>query len=195
MKVRTHVLILMLISFGGSLILGTLAFVIYSNYREKRENMDTATNMVLDQGTFFLATRFSTSVSEYINAMGVSKNAIYDLTDDQIILIKESYNRFIDSYSRDENFRNQLGEIEFNDDSNLATDIEKGLLAEQIKLFEQSLFNWGKLTIQKNRDMTGYGLAKRIENAFEGNSFVSQLFLQNAKPFLKDKEKYKYNLE
>ena len=38
--------------------------------------------------------------------------------------------------------------------------------------------------------MTGYGLAKRIENAFEGNSFVSQLFLQNAKPFLKDKEKY-----
>ena len=190
MKVRTHVLILMLISFGGSLILGTLAFLIYSNYREKRENMDTATNMVLDQGTFFLATRFSTSVSEYINAMGVSKNAIYDLTDDQIILIKESYNRFIDSYSRDENFRNQLGEIEFNDDSNLATDIEKGLLAEQIKLFEQSLFNWGKLTIQKNRDMTGYGLAKRIENAFEGNSFVSQLFLQNAKPFLKDKEKY-----
>ena len=144
MKVRTHVLILMLISFGGSLILGTLAFLIYSNYREKRENMDTATNMVLDQGTFFLATRFSTSVSEYINAMGVSKNAIYDLTDDQIILIKESYNRFIDSYSRDENFRNQLGEIEFNDDSNLATDIEKGLLSRTNKTIRAKSLQLGQ---------------------------------------------------
>ena len=95
MKVRTHVLILMLVTFGGSIILGILGLYAYSNYRENRESMDSATSNLLNQGTFFLATRFSTSVTEYINIMGVSKNDIYDSTDDQIVLIKESYNRFI----------------------------------------------------------------------------------------------------
>jgi hypothetical protein len=89
MKVRTHVLILMLVTFGGSIILGILGLYAYSSYRENRESMDSATANLLNQGIFFLANRFSTSVTEYINIMGVSKNDIYDSTDDHIVLIKE----------------------------------------------------------------------------------------------------------
>ena len=66
MKVRTHVLILMLISFGGSCLLGTLAFWTYSHYNNKRKELDDATFQILDEGIFSLAKSFTKSVREYI---------------------------------------------------------------------------------------------------------------------------------
>ena len=195
MKVRTHVLILMLVTFGGSIILGILGLYAYSNYRENRESMDTATSNLLNQGTFFLATRFSTFVTEYINIMGVSKIDIYDSTDDQIVLIKESYNRFINAFSSDEDFRNKLAKIEFFDSSNLTNEIESGSLAEQVELFESSIYNWNQLSIERKKYTSGYGLANRIKNEFEKNSFVNVNLLQSAQLFLSDKEKYSQNYQ
>ena len=195
MKVRTHVLILMLVTFGGSIILGILGLYAYSNYRENRESMDSATSNLLNQGTFFLATRFSTSVTEYINIMGVSKNDIYDSTDDQIVLIKESYNRFINAFSGDEDFRNKLAKLEFFDSSNLTNDIVSGSLAEQVELFESSIYNWNQLSIERKKYTSGYGLANRIKNEFEKNSFVNVNLFQSAQLFLSDKEKYSQNYQ
>jgi len=195
MKVRTHVLILMLVTFGGSIILGILGFYAYSSYRENRESMDSATANLLNQGIFFLANRFSTSVTEYINIMGVSKNDIYDSTDDHIVLIKESYNRFINAFSSDEDFRNKLAKLEFFDNSNLTNDIVNGLLAEQVELFERSIYNWNQLSIESKKYTSGYGLANRIKNEFEKNSFVNVNLLQSAQLFLSDKEKYSQNYQ
>jgi len=185
----------MLVTFGGSIILGILGLYAYSSYRENRESMDSATANLLNQGIFFLANRFSTSVTEYINIMGVSKNDIYDSTDDHIVLIKESYNRFINAFSSDEDFRNKLAKLEFFDNSNLTNDIVNGLLAEQVELFERSIYNWNQLSIESKKYTSGYGLANRIKNEFEKNSFVNVNLLQSAQLFLSDKEKYSQNYQ
>ena len=87
MKVRTHVLILMLISFGGSCLLGTLAFWTYSHYNNKRKELDDATFQILDRGIFSLAKSFTKSVREYITSLDVNKNSIFDATNDEGIFL------------------------------------------------------------------------------------------------------------
>jgi signal transduction histidine kinase len=77
----------------------------------------------------------------------------------------------------------------------LTNDIVNGLLAEQVELFERSIYNWNQLSIESKKYTFGYGLANRIKNEFEKNSFVNVNLLQSAQLFLSDKEKYSQNYQ
>jgi len=195
MKVRTHVLILMLISFGGSCLLGTLAFWTYSHYNNKRKELDDATFQILDEGIFSLAKSFTKSVREYITSLDVNKNSIFDATNDDIALIKETYNRFIQAYSLDTDFRNKLSEIKFNDGSNFASDIEEGVLRDHINMFERSIYNHYNTQINNIKKFDGYKLATRVKKAFGKNDLINSYFIQKAEPIIREKEKYSQTYE
>ena len=77
----------------------------------------------------------------------------------------------------------------------MTNDIVNGSLAEQVELFERVSIIGTNFLFERKEYTSGYGLANRIKNEFEKNSFVNVNLFQSAQLFLSDKEKYSQNYQ